>query len=69
LRAQVDQESFGEILQNALDEECARVQVVEIAEDQKPARMVYHPHHPDADPNGYVAMPNVNPVEEMANMN
>jgi flagellar basal-body rod protein FlgC len=28
----------------------------------------YDPHHPDADPQGYVAYPNVNLMEEMVNM-
>ena len=31
-------------------------------------KVVYDPHHPDADANGYVAYPNINPVEEMVNM-
>ncbi len=30
--------------------------------------MVYDPGNPDADANGYVAMPNVNVVTEMVNM-
>jgi flagellar basal-body rod protein FlgC len=30
--------------------------------------MTYNPEHPDADANGYVAMPNVNVVTEMVNM-
>jgi flagellar basal-body rod protein FlgC len=29
---------------------------------------MYMPNHPQANPAGYVAMPNVNPVEEMVNM-
>ena len=29
---------------------------------------VYHPGHPDADGNGYVDMPNVNPVVEMVDL-
>jgi flagellar basal-body rod protein FlgC len=29
---------------------------------------MYDPSHPDADPQGYVAMPNVNVIEEMADM-
>jgi flagellar basal-body rod protein FlgC len=66
--AQTDRESFGEILQNRMDENAQGVQVVEIAEDQRPSRLVYNPNHPDANPEGYVAMPNVNTVEEMANM-
>jgi flagellar basal-body rod protein FlgC len=68
MAAQTDRESFGEILQNELDENVQGVQVQEVVEDQRPPRMVYNPHHPDANAEGYVAMPNVNPVEEMANM-
>ena len=44
------------------------VRVASVLEDQSPARQVYNPRHPLADGNGYVAMPNVNPVEEMGNM-
>jgi flagellar basal-body rod protein FlgC len=44
------------------------VNVDEIREDSRPPRMVYDPSHPDADANGYVAMPNINIVEEMTNM-
>ena len=68
LEAQTQRESFGEILANQMDEQVQGVQVTEVAEDTKPPRMVYNPSHPDANAEGYVAMPNVNPVEEMANM-
>jgi flagellar basal-body rod protein FlgC len=44
------------------------VRVDEIREDSRPPKMVYDPSHPDADKNGYVAMPNINVVEEMTNM-
>ncbi len=44
------------------------VHVAEIREDTRPPKMVYNPSHPDADENGYVAMPNVNVVQEMADM-
>ncbi len=40
-----------------------------IAEDKRPFREVYDPAHPDADARGIVKMPNVNPVEEMVDMN
>jgi flagellar basal-body rod protein FlgC len=36
--------------------------------DPAPPRIVYDPGNPDADTNGYVAMPNVNVVTEMVNM-
>lgn len=44
------------------------VSVAEIREDSRPPKMVYDPAHPDADENGYVAMPNVNIIEEMTDM-
>ena len=46
----------------------AGVQVTEIVESNEPLRQEYKPYHPMADKNGYVQMPNVNPVEEMVNM-
>ncbi len=55
-------EQLGEL--GAVEE----VQVGAIIEDQKPPRMVYDPDHPDANNNGYVAMPNVNVVQEMVDM-
>lgn len=68
MAAETDRESFGEILQNQLDENIQGVRVQEIKEDTRPAHMVYNPNHPQANAEGYVAMPNVNTVEEMANM-
>ena len=68
LAATTDRESFGEILQNELDENIQGVQVQAIHEDERPPWLVYNPSHPDANDEGYVAMPNVNPVEETANM-
>ncbi len=68
MAANTDRESFDEILGDKLDEEVQGVLVTEIREDTAPPRMVYNPSHPDADENGYVAMPNVNTVHEMANM-
>ncbi len=44
------------------------VHVAEIREDDREVQLVYKPSHPDADVNGYLAMPNVNVVEEMADM-
>ena len=44
------------------------VEAVGIVEDASPLRAVYDPQHPDADDNGYVYMPNVNPVTEMVDM-
>ncbi|MEW9900168.1 flagellar basal body rod protein FlgC [Chitinivorax sp. PXF-14] len=46
----------------------AGVRVREVIEDPAPARMIYDPKNPLANDQGYVTMPNVNPVEEMVNM-
>ena len=44
------------------------VKVSEVVEDQTAPRLVFDPKHPLADEKGYVAMPNVNVIEEMVNM-
>ena len=44
------------------------VEVAGIVEDQAPNRQVYDPGHPDANPQGYVEMPNVDPVTEMVDL-
>ena len=44
------------------------VAVQQISEDQKPPRLEYDPGHPHANAEGYVAYPNINPVEEMVDM-
>ena len=44
------------------------VAVVGIAVDPRDPRRVYQPGHPDADPDGFVAYPNVNVVEEMVDL-
>lgn len=61
-------EHFGEILADKMDQNVQEVQVSEITEDTRPPKLIYNPNHPLADERGYVAMPNVNTVEEMANM-
>jgi flagellar basal-body rod protein FlgC len=58
--------SFGAALGRATD--ARRVEVSQISEDQNPPRLQYEPGHPDANAEGYVAYPNVNVVEEMADM-
>jgi flagellar basal-body rod protein FlgC len=44
------------------------VKVEEIKNSEKPFQRVYDPGHPDADGEGYVTFPNVNLMEEMADM-
>jgi flagellar basal-body rod protein FlgC len=48
--------------------EPAGVEVAAVVADRTPLRRVYDPGHPDADAEGYVLMPNVNPVTEMVDL-
>ncbi|NDV13033.1 MULTISPECIES: flagellar basal body rod protein FlgC [Crenobacter] len=52
----------------AADPQVAGVRVTQIVEDTSPFRLKYDPSHPLADDKGYIRLPNVNPVEEMADM-
>jgi len=54
--------------ENASNSPVHGVEAVAIVEDPSELRAVYQPDHPDADDNGYVYYPNVNPVTEMVEM-
>jgi flagellar basal-body rod protein FlgC len=60
LKAQQDSENGGAVPQTT--------QVVRVEKDNRPARMVYNPSHPDANDQGMVAMPNIDIHEEMVDM-
>ena len=61
--------TFGNVLNVELDNKQQQgVAVVGIYEDSAPFVRRYDPSHPDADENGYVMFPNVNPIEEMVNL-
>ncbi|MBU3111778.1 flagellar basal body rod protein FlgC [Clostridium lacusfryxellense] len=66
---------FQENLQNELDKSSGTyktsfkgVKSVGVVNDESPLRRVYDPSHADADADGYVMMPNVNIMNEMADM-
>lgn len=65
--AMPDAKNFGEIL-SSQNEKFQRVQVSDILVDRKAPLLKYEPDHPDANEEGYVAYPNINMMEEMANM-
>ena len=44
------------------------VRISKVISDPRPPRQVYDPKHPDADGRGFVALPNVNVLEEMTNL-
>lgn len=58
------------VFQEILDEKtgAAGVKAKSIVDDPSPLRKEYDPSHPDADEEGYVTMPNVNILNEMADM-
>ncbi len=66
--AQAPVASFQDVLRKQQKEFLKEVAVVGIVEDARPPIMRYDPSHPDADNKGYVAMPNINLMEEMVNM-
>lgn len=59
---------FQTILDQRSGEPKGGVRVKEIVESQAPLKMEYSPNHPMANEDGYIYRPNVNVVEEMANM-
>ncbi|MCB0383889.1 MAG: flagellar basal body rod protein FlgC [Bdellovibrionales bacterium] len=63
-----DARNFGEIVTSLPDRNLQRVQVTDVVVDRKAPLLKYEPDHPDADDRGYVAYPNINLMEEMANM-
>ena len=62
------EESFKKILADRQKKQLSIVMVDRVIEDSNPPVMKYDPQHPDADEKGYVAMPNINVMEEMVNM-
>lgn len=67
---------FETVMGDALDDvvfddseyQTAGVRVSEIVQSQKPLEQKYEPSHPMANDEGYIFLPNVNMVQEMANM-
>lgn len=61
---------FETVMQDTMNRNSfnAGVRVKGIVESQAPLQQVYKPEHPQADEAGYIYMPNVNVMEEMANM-
>jgi flagellar basal-body rod protein FlgC len=56
---------FAAAFQNELS---TGVSVADIVTDDRAPELRYMPGHPDADANGYVKFPNMNPAEEMVNL-
>ena len=60
---------YEDAINGALGEKKLRgVKIDEIREDTRPPKRVYRPGHPDANEDGFVHFPDINPVEEMVDM-
>jgi flagellar basal-body rod protein FlgC len=60
--------AFSAVFQNELNPQATGVEASDVVEDTRDPEMRYMPGHPDADKNGYVAFPNVNPAEDMVDL-
>ncbi|OGW19351.1 MAG: flagellar basal body rod protein FlgC [Nitrospinae bacterium RIFCSPLOWO2_12_FULL_47_7] len=59
---------FGDVLQTALGDKLKASQVTQVVEDQNEPQLIFNPDHPDANERGYVAMPNIDMMNEMVNL-
>ncbi|MCP4748705.1 MAG: flagellar basal body rod protein FlgC [Desulfobacteraceae bacterium] len=62
------QVDFHKTLAERLNPAISEVRVADIVNDSNAPIMKYDPSHPDANEKGYLALPNINVVEEMVNM-
>ena len=62
---EVQSSPFSAVFQNELG---TGVKVAEVVTDESAPEKRYLPGHPDADENGYVAFPKMNPAEEMVDL-
>ena len=53
---------------NSLGSHAPTVRVARVVNDPTPAQMRYEPRHPDANEQGYVAYPAINPIQEMVDL-
>lgn len=60
--------SFGSALESAIGSGVTGVKVSGITLDPRDPEKRYMPGHPDADKDGYVAFPRVNPAEDMVDL-
>ncbi len=60
--------TFAEHLANQTRVSVQGVEVTKIIEDNSPPQQVYDPGHPDANEEGYVAIPNISVLKETVDM-
>ena len=59
---------FNDAMGASSDSQSMGVRVKQVLESEAAPRQQYQPDHPMADEKGYIYLPNVNAIEEMANM-
>ena len=59
---------FASELDSEMNGSLTGVTVTGIAVDSREPQRIYMPGHPDADPEGYVSMPRMNPAEDMVDL-
>lgn len=60
--------AFGDEFASQLNSSMMGVTVANVSVDTSPPERRYMPGHPDADKDGYVSMPRVNPAEDMVDL-
>ncbi|MBD8068304.1 flagellar basal body rod protein FlgC [Bacillus sp. PS06] len=66
---QENEGQFTNLLNKAMDKNAGNgVKVARIVEDNTPTKLVFNPEHPDANDEGFVEMPNVDPLKEMVDL-
>jgi flagellar basal-body rod protein FlgC len=60
--------AFEKAMRTDMNDQTHSVEVVSIEADQGDPRLIYKPDHPDARQDGYLAMPNINPISEMVDL-
>ena len=61
-------ENFSDVLEGEIDAQAQTVHATEVISSNNPPILKYDPNHPDANEKGYVAMPNINVMKEMADL-
>ncbi len=59
---------FGSLFENEMNQGGVGVRVSQVVTDTRDPEMRYQPGHPDANKDGYVAFPRMNPAEDMVDL-
>lgn len=63
-----DASSFSSLFESQTSESGVGVRVAQVVTDTREPEKRYMPGHPDADPDGYVSFPRMNPSEDMVDL-